>query len=65
MTREEFKTRWESNDSGGGITMDEIAKCAIDWGISSSPKTRPLAEITYQVLKSAGTIDAEDWREND
>lgn len=28
MTKEEFKTRWESNDEGGDITCNDIAECA-------------------------------------
>lgn len=32
MTREQFKTCWESSEDGGGITYDDIADCAIAWG---------------------------------
>lgn len=38
MTKEKFKKRWESNDNGGGITYEDIAKCAIKWGISINQK---------------------------
>lgn len=62
MTKEEFKTRWESNDSGGGIIFEEIADCAVAWGISCNPKTRRLDLIRYQVLVAAGTVDAEDFK---
>jgi hypothetical protein len=62
MTKEEFKTRWESNDNGGGITYDDIANCAVAWGISRTPKTRRIDVIRYQVLVEAGTVDAEEFK---
>jgi hypothetical protein len=68
MTKEEFKTRWESNDDGGGISFDDIANCAVAWGISSRPKTSRIDGIRYRVLKAAGVMDAEDYKpyeEND
>lgn len=58
MTKLEFKTRWESNDSGGGITYDDIAECARQWGIASAPRISPMEEIRYKVLKAADVIDA-------
>lgn len=61
MTKEEFKTKWESDDNGGGITMDDIAACAREWGISQRPKTQPIDLIRYRVLVAAGTVDAEDF----
>lgn len=62
MTRAQFRKRWQSDDDGGGITMDDIAACAVAWGISSRPKTRPMGLIQYQVLKAAKVKDAEDWK---
>lgn len=64
MTKEEFKKLWEANDVGSGITFDDIAECAKAWGISSNPRTRPMDEITYQVLKAAGVNDAEKYNPN-
>ena len=61
MTKQEFKQRWESSDDGGGITFDEIAKCAKEWGISSAPKTRPIDLILYQVLEVAQVVDCGDY----
>jgi hypothetical protein len=61
MTKQEFKDRWESNDNGGGISYDDIAKCAVAWGISRTPKTRRIDAIRYQVLVAAGTVDAEEF----
>jgi len=62
MTKEEFKTRWESDDNGGGISFLSIADCAVAWGISRTPKTRRMDVIRYQVLKAAGTVDAEEFK---
>lgn len=62
MTKEEFKTRWESDDDGGGISFLAIADCAVAWGISRTPKTRRMDVIRYQVLVAAGTVDAEDYK---
>jgi hypothetical protein len=61
MTKEEFKARWESNESGGGITYDEIADCAQSWGIASRPRICPIHHIRYAVLKAAQTVDAEKF----
>lgn len=62
MTRQEFKARWESDDSGGGITFNDVADCAVAWGLSSNPKTQPIDNVRYVVLKSAGTEDAEAYK---
>jgi len=61
MTPEQFKARWEKDDSGDGITYDDIADCAKAWGISSSPRTRPMDAIRYAVLKHAKTVDCEEF----
>ena len=62
MTKEEFKTRWESDDNGGGISFNHIADCAVAWGISRTPKTSRIDGIRYRVLKAAGTVDAEEYK---
>ena len=61
MTKDEFKKRWESNDNGGGITFNDIAECAVAWGVCSKPKVRPMDEVRYLVLKAAGTNDYEEF----
>ncbi|WP_155524051.1 hypothetical protein [Nodosilinea nodulosa] len=61
MTKEEFKSRWESDSTGGGITFDEVAQCAKDWGIFGAPKTRPMDLVLYRVLCDAQTSDCEDY----
>lgn len=62
MTKQEFKRRWESNDSGGGITFNDIAACAVSWGVTQNPRTQPIELVRYRVLKSAGTVDAEEFK---
>lgn len=62
MTKEEFKTRWESDDAGGGISYGDLADCAVAWGISRTPKIRRMDVIRYQVLKSADVVDAEEYK---
>lgn len=59
MTKELFKKRWDSNGNGGGITFDDIADCAISWGITSSPRTCKMDQIVYKVLKAADVSDVE------
>ncbi len=61
MTKKEFKTRWESNDEGGGITYDDIAECAVKWGIYSRPRICDINEVQYAVLKAANTNDCEEY----
>ena len=46
-TKEKFKELWEANENGSGITFNDIADCAVAWGISSRPKTRPINLIRY------------------
>lgn len=65
MTKYQFQKRWESNDDGGGITFDDIADCAKKWGIASNPRTMPIGEVTYKVLKAANTIDADEYLPED
>jgi len=64
MTKEQFKKRWESGEDGGGINFDDIANCAVDWKINSSPRTQKIDVIRYQVLKAANTNDAEEFKPN-
>lgn len=64
MTKEEFKKLWEANENGSGITFDDIADCAVAWGISPRPRTRPIDHIRYMVLKAANVCDAEEYNPN-
>jgi hypothetical protein len=61
MTKEEFKTRWEGDIGGGGINFNDIENCAVAWGLFSRPKTCRIDVVRYQVLKAAGTVDAEEF----
>ena len=61
MTRKEFKKRWESNKNGGGITLNDIANCAIACGICSSPRTMRTETVLYLVLAAANTNDCEEY----
>ena len=54
MTKLEFKKRWEKDENGDGITFDDIAECAKDWGLCAYPKTKKINEVLKQVLKSSG-----------
>lgn len=54
MSKEEFKKRWESNENGGGITFDEVADCAIKWGLTNRPKTMSMDDVLEMVLQAAG-----------
>lgn len=63
MTKELFKKLWEKSDCM--ITFDDIAKCAVEWGIASRPKTCRIDRIRYLVLKAAEVSDAEDYKINE
>lgn len=61
LSKEAFKARWESNANGGGITFNDIADCAVAWGVIRAPKAAPIAEVSHQVLKAAGCVDAKAY----
>lgn len=63
-SKEKFKELWEANSCGSGITYDDIADCAVAWGISECPRIRPIDDITYRVLKAADVKDAEEYNPN-
>jgi hypothetical protein len=64
MTKQEFKARWEGDDSGGGINFDDIADCAKAWGLFRTPRTCRIDMVRYRVLEAAGVEDAEEYRPN-
>ena len=53
MTKEAFKTRWDSNERGGGITYNDIANCAEAWGLVSCARVCDISNIKIAVLKAA------------
>lgn len=54
MTKEEFKERWESDEEGGGITYDDIAKCAEGWGLYDRPRTKDMQTVAKKVVEASG-----------
>lgn len=54
MTKAEFKARWETTPDGDGITLDDIADCAMAWGVIARPRIRPPGEVLAKVLDAAG-----------
>ena len=61
MTKAEFKQKWESDKDGGGITYEEVADCAIQWGLYVNPTMEYMTRVTYAVLCAARVKNAEDW----
>ena len=53
MTKAEFKTRWESDDCGGGITWDDVADHAEAWGLVRTARIMPMQKVLQLVLKAA------------
>jgi hypothetical protein len=64
MDKQEFKRRWESGDDGGGITLEAIASCYVEWGLGSTPRVQPPRAVIRAVLKAADTNDQEDWAQD-
>ena len=60
MTKIEFKRRWENDEK---IVMDDIADCAIEWGLYNRPRINSMDEVRYRVLKEANIKEAEDYLE--
>ena len=57
MTKQEFKRRWELDETGDGITYDDIADCAVAWGLYGKPKVHPIDVVKHAVLIAAGVND--------
>jgi hypothetical protein len=53
MTRGEFRKRWESSDTGDGITFEDVAECAKAWGLYSKPKIVSMPAVLEAVLEEA------------
>lgn len=56
MTKAEFRRRWDTPD-GGGITFDDIAQCAVEWGLYAKPKTMNIFKVVAAVVEAAGCKD--------
>ena len=61
MTQEEFKKLWEADEHGSGITFDDIANRAKEWGLFDHPKCCDINIVRYEVLKAAKCVDAEEF----
>ena len=61
MTKEEFKQRWERDERGDGITFEDIANCAKEWGLFATPRTQHIDLVRYAVLNTANVEDAEEY----
>lgn len=59
--KKEFKKRWELDNQGGDITWDDIAECAVQWGISPNPRTKNMDIIRCLVLKAANVKNYESF----
>ena len=54
MTIEEFRERWDSDENGGGITFDDVADCAVAWGLFATPRIHDINKVRDAVVKAAG-----------
>lgn len=52
-TKEEFKKLWDSNDNGGGLTFDDVADCAKEWGLYVTPLTSDIYDVLEAVCEAA------------
>lgn len=57
MTKDEFRKRWDGSEDGGGITWDDIADCAVEWGIFSKPKIHRMDVVANAVTAIAECKD--------
>ena len=57
MTKTEFRKRWDSDDNGGGITFNDIADCAEEWGLFATARIHPIDVVANAVTKSAKCKD--------
>ena len=54
MTKDQFAARWDKDDDGDGITVDEIAECAQEWGLFATPRIHPIRVVIAAVVKESG-----------
>lgn len=57
MKKEEFAKRWDSNEEGGGITYDDVANCAKEWGLFERPRTVNMEIVIKKVIEESGAKD--------
>ena len=61
-TKEEFKRLWEANEDGSGITCEDCADCAEEWGLCSRPRCMNINDVVEMVVKAAGCDEYDDNR---
>ena len=52
---------WEANEKASGITFDDIADAAKEWGLFDNPRCCDINVVRYEVLKEAKCKDAEEF----
>ena len=65
MTKAEFKARWDGDEKGGGITFEDIANCAVEWGLFNRPRCVRIDIVANRVTRAAGCRDVFPLREED
>lgn len=65
MTKEEFKKRRESDENWWNITFDEVAECAKQRWLFSTPKVCRMEVVLYRVLEAAKVNDLEEFKPDD
>ena len=60
MTKAEFKRRWMKDESGDGLTFDDVADCAQAWGLFGTPRIHQIDTVKEAVLEAAN-IPKEEW----
>lgn len=53
MTKEEFKQKWESDENGGGITNQDIARLYTEWKLGTSPYIKTITYVIWRVCEEA------------
>lgn len=56
-TKEVFKKKWDGDENGGGITWEDIADCAEDWGLFSRPRCYDMWKVRKAVLSACGASE--------
>jgi hypothetical protein len=64
LTKEKFKELWDAPEDN--ISMQDVAECAVAWGLYTKPKSHPLNEVLAAVMEYAGcTFDNIEEEEED
>lgn len=62
MTKEEFRERWGGPTDPSDLTYEDVAACAVEWGVVSQPKIMRMEWVLYKVLKAAEMWNVERYR---